>query len=196
MKLRRGFKKEASELAEEVRGELRLGPFDCLDPRRLAQHLEIPIIPLSEYSDICKDAQYLFSIEPDAFSAVTVFDNHQRLIMHNDSHSVPRQNSNLAHELSHGLLLHEPAAALDKKTGCRIWDPTNEEEADWLAGELLVTNKMALAVARGRFTPQHAMTKLCVSRQMLEWRLNMTGAFKRVQFEKAKRRKRRKIVSR
>ena len=91
MKLRRGFKKEASELAEEVRGELRLGPFDCLDPRRLAQHLEIPIIPLSEYSDICKDAQYLFSIEPDAFSAVTVFDNHQRLIMHNDSHSVPRR---------------------------------------------------------------------------------------------------------
>ena len=41
MTLRRGFKKEAAELAGDVRGELRLNPFARLDPYRLARHLNL-----------------------------------------------------------------------------------------------------------------------------------------------------------
>ena len=184
MTLRRGFKREAAELADEVRGELGLATFDRLDPKQLAQHLEIPILPLTEFAVTRRDAHYFLSVEPRAFSAVTVFDGHRRIIVHNDVHSEQRQNSDLAHELSHGLLLHEPRAALDGITGCRIWNPTIEKEADWLAGELLVTGEMALAVARGRITRQEAMERLRVSPQMLTWRLNMTGAIKRAGFER------------
>lgn len=189
MGLRRGFKTEAAGLAKEIRAELGLGPFHRLDPHKLAQHLDIPVLALSELEESAPDStRYFLSTEPDAFSAVTVFSGHQRVIVHNDSHSEPRQNSNLTHELAHGLLHHEPTPALDGMTGCRNFNSTNEAKANWLAGELLVTEEMALAVARGQFTRRDTERQLGVSPQMLQWRLNMTGAYKRVARARAARR--------
>ena len=89
------------------------------------------------------------------------------------------------HELSHGLLLHEPAPVLDSITVCRNWNDLNEEEADWLAGELLVTTEMALAVARGQLTKWQARDGFGVSEAMLRWRINKTGAVRRVQRQRA-----------
>ena len=108
------------------------------------------------------------------------------MIVHNDSHSNARQNSNLAHELAHGLLLHEPAPAIDGATGCRNWNNTTEEEATWLSGELLVTGSMALAVARGHISEEEACHRLGVSGRMLDWRINKTGARKRAERERAR----------
>lgn len=163
MALRRGFKTEAAALAREVRSELGLGSLDCLDPNGLARHLNIPIVPLSEYAVTVLGARHFLSTEREAFSALTVFRGHRRLVVHNDSHAPTRQNSNLAHELAHGLLLHEPTVALDSETGCRDWNATDEEEADWLASELLVTSEMALAVARGRIDFNLAAVRFGVS---------------------------------
>ena len=188
IELRRGFKSEAAALAQEVRAELGLGPLDCLNPRQLAQHLDIPVVPLSNLSATLPEARYFLSVERNVFSALTVFDGHRRVVVHNDSHSEARQNSNLAHELAHGLLLHEPLPALDSITGCRDWNDINEQEADWLSGELLVTSDMALAVARGRLTKQQALQRLGVSADMLDWRINKTGALKRAERERMRRR--------
>lgn len=188
MKLRRGFKSEATKLALEVRAELGLGPLDGLDPLGLAQYLEIPVEPLSRLVPDSARIQYFLAEEQEAFSALTVFDGHRRIIVHNDSHSKGRQNSDLAHELAHALLLHEPEPALDPSTGCRNWNDGREEEANWLGGELLVTSDMALAVARGKFTEQEARERLGVSEAMLRWRINATGANKRVQRERMRRR--------
>ncbi len=187
MALRRGFKSEAAALAKEVRAELGLSPFDGLDPRQLARHLDIPVVPLSKLSASLPGAPYFLSVEREAFSALTVFAGHRRMVVHNDSHTEARQNSNLAHELAHALLRHEPAAALDGKTGCRGWNDTNEEEADWLGGELLVTSDMALTVARGRLTKEQAKKRFGVSEKMLNWRINKTGAAKRVERERVGR---------
>ena len=101
MVLRRGFKSEAATLAQEIRAELGLRPLDRLDPRGLARHLDVPIVPLSCLSSDLTSVQYFLSVERKAFSALTVFDGHRRMIVHNDSHSEARQNSNLAHELAH-----------------------------------------------------------------------------------------------
>ena len=185
MTLRKGFKAEAASLAKEVRKELGLKPLDRLDPFALAQHLEIPVLALSELEATVGGAHFFLFEDPDSFSAVTVFDGLRRIIAHNDAHSKARQNSDLSHELSHGLLLHEPTPALDMTTGCRVLDSVIEEEADWLAGELLVTKEMALAVARGKFTKREAQLQLGVSPQMLRWRMNMTGANKIVQRARA-----------
>lgn len=192
MALRRGFKSEASALALEVRAELGLGHLDRLDPRQLAQHLDIPILGLSELAATLHGAQYFLSEDRSAFSAGTVFDGHRRMIVHNDCHSEARQNSNLAHELAHPLLFHEPAPALDLVTGCRNWNDNNEHEADWLGGELLVTANMALAVARGHLSQTEARERWGVSDAMLKWRLNASGATKRVQRERSRRRTNRK----
>ena len=188
MGLRWGFKKQAATLAAEVRAELGLGTLDRLDPRQLAHHLDIPIVPLSDLAPTCRGALFFLDEERETLSALTVFEGHHRIIIHNDAHSPARQNSNLAHELAHGLLRHEPQPALDARTGCRLCNSTNEDEANWLAGELLVTGDMALDVARGRFTRQEAMDRLGVSSQMLTWRMNMTGAVRRAKSESAKRR--------
>ena len=188
MPLRWGFKSEAAALANEVRAELGLGRLDRLDPRQLASHLDIPVVPLSDFSGTVSGAAHFLSVERNAFSALTVFHGHRRIIVHNDSHSGPRQNSNLAHELAHALLRHEPVTALDSETGCRDWNDTKEEEAQWLAGELLVTSDMALAVARGRLTRSQATSRFGVSEAMLNWRFNKTGAAKRVARERTWRR--------
>lgn len=179
MGLRRGFKTEANDIATEIRAELGLGPLDPLDPVALADRLAIPIIPLSDFAEAPK-TQHLLTREPEAFSAVTVFCGTERTIVHNDGHTPGRQNSNLAHELGHGLLLHPPTPALDD-TGCRNWNQDIEDEAQWLAGCLLLTEDAALSIARTKTPLDVAAARYGISEQMVRFRLNMTGAYKRVE---------------
>ncbi|OEJ61086.1 hypothetical protein BGM19_26800 [Streptomyces agglomeratus] len=179
MAFRRGFKTEANALALNVRAELDLRALDRLDPLVLAECLGIPVVDLSELATSSSGAQYLLSTEPDAFSAATVFAGTMRTIVHNDAHTDGRISSNLAHECAHGLLLHPPTPALDDR-GCRQWDQDIEDEAQYLAGALLVTEDAALAIARSGRPLADAATQLGVSEQMIRYRLNITGAVKRV----------------
>ena len=100
MDLERGFKAEARRIATYTRGELQLGPFDRLEPHVLARHLEIPVMTLGDLQATCWGANHFLSTARETFSALTVFRDHRRLLVHNDSHSPSRQNSNLAHELA------------------------------------------------------------------------------------------------
>lgn len=180
MAFRRGFKTEANSLGREIRTEFKIGPFDRMDPFELAANLEVTVLTLTELSASSPAISHLITNEPEVFSAVTVFCGPRRTIVHNDGHSEARQNSNLTHELAHALLHHPPSAALDDK-GCRNWSQDIEDEANWLAGILLVSEEMTIAVARGRFTQTDAAWKLGVSKQMIMFRMNATGAKKRVQ---------------
>ena len=49
--MRRGFKTEAKEIARQIRGELRLNLTDTLDPWKLADWLEIPILRLLDIEE-------------------------------------------------------------------------------------------------------------------------------------------------
>lgn len=190
MALRRGFKSEANAIATEVRAELGLTVLAPLDPHDLAAHLDIPVHPLSSFAAIAPKSVQLFSgSEQSVFSAVTVFRGHRREIVHNDSHSLGRQHSNIAHELAHGLLLHEPQPAFDDR-GCRYWDEDAEDEANFLGAALLLTAEAALMIARRGISAEDACRQFCISKQMLRYRLNITGATVRVQREHARRRAR------
>ncbi len=178
--LRRGFKTEANAIAREVRRELSLGLADPLDPRRLAAYLGIPVVPLSSFKLVAPRAvRHFVSVDRQVFSAVTVFDGSSRLVVYNDSHDPGRQNSDLAHELSHALLLHAPKPAIDHR-GCRDWDREMEEEANWLAGALLVSEEAALKLARQGIPVDRAARIYGVTRKMVKFRLNVTGAQVRV----------------
>jgi hypothetical protein len=176
---RRGFKTEANSTAEETRTELGLGPLSPLDPRALAALLDIPILDLTVLAQDGPGISHLLEVEPEAFSAVTVFARSARAIVHNDAHASSRQNSNLAHELAHALLLHPPTPALDDRGG-RLWDQDIEDEAAWLAGALLVSEAATIAIARGQWTRAAAAHRFGVSPRMIQFRLNATGAVKRV----------------
>jgi Zn-dependent peptidase ImmA (M78 family) len=180
MALRRGFKAEANQIAREVREELGLRWTDPLDPWALARHLEIPVIPLSRLASAAPDAvQHFHRVDRGAFSALTVFDGPRRLIVYNDSHSGGRRASDLAHEIAHALLLHRPGPAFDQG-GCRRWDGEQEEEANWLAAALLISEEAALHIARTNQPVDEAARQYGVSQPMVAFRLNVTGALRRV----------------
>lgn len=190
-KFRRGFKTEANEIARDIREELGLRRIDPLDPWRLADYLAIPIIPLSHFVRDAPNALKLFmGIEEGAFSAVTVFHGPARVVVHNDAHARVRQASNLAHEISHALLHHPPAPAFDN-LGCRNWEEEREHEANWLAGALLISEEAALLIVREKLTLEEAAERYGVSQKMVQFRLNVTGAWNRIRrasaFYKAKR---------
>lgn len=180
MSFQRGFKTEANSLVADVRGELGLGMFDRLDPHTLAAWLEIPIVRLSEFVDQAPAVKHLLEVEREVFSAVTVFAGSRRTIVHNDAHAPSRQCSNLTHELAHALLLHPPTPALDN-TGCRHWNQDIEDQASWLSGALLVPEPATIAIAKGRWTAAGAAEHFGVSTAMIRFRLNATGARRRVQ---------------
>ena len=178
--MRRGFKTEAKWIAAQVRRELKIGMTDKLDHWKLAELLAIPVVGLSEFqASATRASRYFSEGEQSAFSAVTVFCGTRRLIVHNDSHSPGRQASNVCHELAHGLLLHEPSPALDER-GCRHWSKQIEEEANWLSGVLLIPDELAIAVVKRRIDPAHAALIYGVSVKMMNFRINVSGARKRV----------------
>lgn len=180
MGYRRGFKSEANATAREVRAELGLAALDPLDPLILAAHLEIPVLAISDLASDAPLAYHYFTVvDTGAFSAVTVFDGARRTIVHNDAHATNRQASNLTHEMGHALLLHVPTAALDDR-GCRLWNQNIEDEAQWLAGALLLTEDAALWIARGGISVSAAAQQFGISEQMVTYRLNVTGARKRI----------------
>ncbi len=180
MRLRRGFKSEANQLSRDVRRELKLRPIDPLNPFELATFLEIPVVPLRQLSNIAaKPVEILTTTRARFFSAATIFDGSRRTIVHNDSHDVGRQSSNLAHEISHSLLHHPPAPALGAD-GSRLWNGEIELEADWLAGALLVSEEAALSIARQRLSDVEAAKRYSVSVPMVRFRLNVTNARGRV----------------
>lgn len=181
MKLRRGFKTEANGIAREIRRELGLSAIDPLDPFALAQHLDIPVIPISTLRETRPTAvEYFLRRQPGEFSALTIFEGARRWIFFNDGHPSARQRTDVSHELSHGILFHEGKPALDAN-GCRDWDEELEREADWLGAALLVSEEAALYVA-GCGMPMHQGARFFgVTQAVMRWRLNVTAAHRRIQ---------------
>jgi len=181
LSFRRGFKTEANQIATEIRGELGLSQFDPLDPWVLSEHLAIDVLPLSEMrGEAPRAVAHFFGEGCNIFSAITIFHGTTRLIIHNDRHSKGRQSSNIAHELSHALLQHPPMPPLSE-LGLRNFNKDLEDEANWLAGVLLIPEQAALKIARQRIDLTEAASQYGVSTQMVNFRLNVTGARKRAQ---------------
>jgi Zn-dependent peptidase ImmA (M78 family) len=181
--VRRGFKSHAERIAAETRAELRLDCTQRLVPARLADHLEIPVFTMSEAAKQVQRTsfvRYFSQIDTDSFSAVTVFRGYRRLIVHNENHHPHRQASNLAHELSHTLLEHEPSP-VSKANGERYWDSEMEEEATWLAGALLIPRDGALTMARSGGTIETIAAHYGTSETLCRWRIRQCGVDKQVE---------------
>lgn len=177
---RRGFASLANAIATDVRTELQLRPFDPLDPWRLAEALEIPVMRLSELQSAAPEpVSHFTENDPGAFSAMTLFSGRRRTIIHNDTHSPARQASNVTHELGHGLLLHPPTPPLDAG-GLLDGDRALEEEATWLAGALLISEASAVLIVKQGWTLEEAAKRYGVSKQMVRFRINVTGARRRL----------------
>jgi hypothetical protein len=177
--MRRGFKTEARALAQEVRGELGLSALDPLDPWVLAGHLAIPVWRLSEYRTVIPAAvELLGGVGDGAFSAMIAFVGQRRVIIHNDAHAATRQRADIAHELAHALLLHEPHPVADGEAPG--FDEPQEAEASWLGASLLVTDQACLLLCTKGVATGAAAERMGVSEALMRWRINSIAARKRI----------------
>lgn len=176
-KLRRGFKAEAERYAELFRDELGLRHSQPLDMFRLAGHLAIPTLALSQLQGQLSTLNYqcLTNESKKQFFAVTLSVGNRRFIVFNDHVAPTRQQSDMAHELSHAILGH-PASELTDESGGRHYNKTLEAEAACLSGVLLVPRAAAIAIVASNKHPHIAASEFYISPQMMTMRLNQSGA--------------------
>ena len=180
MQFAHGFKTRANRIAVKVRRDLGLIAEEPLDPWQVCDHFEIGVIKLSDLRSPTGDliGHHFLRIETDVFSAITVVRGMRRAIVHNDRHAPVRQRSNLMHEIAHALLGHRTTPLL-QGNGERTFDQVIEAEAHFLGGTLLITNEAAYRIARYGLEGT-AADLYGVSGQMLRYRLQVSGARKRV----------------
>ena len=175
-KLRHGFKAEAEYYAGLYRHELGLDPHAPLCPRRLAEHLAVPIKELSTHPGVPKEIKdYWQSNAEFTFSGLIITDGAYKEIVHNDFHHARRQNSNIAHELAHIILGH-PLAVPILSNGERAYDPEIEEEAKWLGATLLLPKKSTVHIVLHSLSLEYVQQEYGVSSELIRYRVQVTDA--------------------
>lgn len=172
--MRRGFKKEARELALEVRAELGMDHNGPLDPRRLADLYGVTIIRLSELEVSAK--QHFQGTGSSSFSGALIPVGTGAVILENDSHHPTRSRMTISHELAHLLLEHSFSNSLVDETGCRNADTNDEGEATHLAGELVLPSQAAIDLAWRNASDEEAANIFQISVKAASWRMNASGA--------------------
>lgn len=180
--LKYGFKAKAERLSEQYRAELSISKFDPLDAFALADHLEIPIYAVDEFEgqvaekhlERLKDTSRFFAMWMPNSDGV-------KIIVHNNHHSIKRQQSNLMHEIAHIILKHEiseEAAQLCFLYGLHYFNTEQEQEAKFLGACLQITRPGLLWALKRSFTPQEISEHFNASVEMVQFRINSTGVLK------------------
>lgn len=175
----RGFKAWAERIAVSVRKELDIAPYQALPPTSLANHLDIVLQTPNDIKGMNpSDLRQLLTIDKDGWSALTFSVGNNHTIIYNPAHSIARQSSDIMHELSHVLAGHEQSRMVvshDGKLAMRSFDQKQEDEAAWLSSCLLLPRDALIYIKRKRLQDRRIQEEYQVSRQLLEYRLNVSG---------------------
>jgi Zn-dependent peptidase ImmA (M78 family) len=175
----RGFKSWCETISLQYRRALKLQPVDPLDPGAIAKALGVRIHHVQEIPGLDSGVvQTLLRGDPDSWSAVTITNGRRSVIILNSSHRGGRSASDLMHELAHIVIGHEPARVDITEDGALILNTYNreqEDQANWLAGCLLLPRDALLWIKRQGLEAHEAAKQYGVSLTMLEYRLNVTG---------------------
>jgi Zn-dependent peptidase ImmA (M78 family) len=177
--LERGFKSWAERTATSLRGELALTPFQPLDPRQLAEYLQVRLITPHQVDGITKEILHqLLVVDPWGWSALTLDQAESAIVIYNPKHSSGRQASDITHELAHIVLGHHPATMIMSPDGTmvmRSYNQKQEEEANWLAWALLLPREALLSLRRRRATVQDIANSFGVTEVLVQYRMRITG---------------------
>ena len=178
MSVPRGFKASADRIAIGLRHQMCLPDGAPIDLDSLAEKLGLPIVSISTFADVFPEhVERLVEDDTGAFSASLLQLNPGRIILVNDGHSFRRRNSNIAHEIAHALLAHAPQPF--DHLGGHSFNKDMEDEANCLAGHILIPNAAAMQIVWSDCTEDAACNRYGVSLEMLRYRLNTSGARKR-----------------
>ena len=177
--MRRGFKAEAERLATRLRSELGVPPRQRLNVDQLARHLGVLVCPATDLVAVA-NLNRLDQLQPGAFSAATFHlpDGRVAAVTNPVGVTQARRDSDLAHELAHVILKHD-VRQIERVGDLTFFscDPEQEEEANWLAGCLLLPRPLLLAEARQGLDAEQIAAKHKVSVQMARFRLNTSGVY-------------------
>lgn len=177
---KRGFKTEAERTSILFRKELNLKPHDFLCAFKLCEHLSIPILTPNEIDGLSPIyLENLLGKGSEIWSAATIpLDNNGYLIIHNPSHSLARQQSNLMHELAHIILKHTTSeTSLISGLGglLRDYNVNQENEAEWLGASLqLPREALSWCLYKGMSVNEISL-RFNASEPMVKYRINITG---------------------
>lgn len=188
MAFRRGFKSQCERRAVEYRKQLGLDATAPLSAEALARHLGITVWSTKDIESLSDDDMLVLNdSNDDSWSALTMRVGPSNLVIYKPVASLGRRNNVVMHELSHIILGHKLAQAFIMEDGSLApgnFDQEQEDEADWLAGTLLLPRPALLAIHNRRMPNQVACEHHLVSNDMLTWRMRMTG----VSFQMQRRR--------
>jgi Zn-dependent peptidase ImmA (M78 family) len=178
--MRRGFKAEAERQAEQVRAEMGKRPAEPVDAFELATHVGASVRRADELTSLEK-LQTLEDIQPGAFSACTFRIGDKSVIVYNPITSPGRTQSDVAHEVAHIILKHD-MKTVHKMAGMTFFtcDPEEEQEANWLAGCLLLPRRLLYIAARRGMQGADIASAYNVSDQMANYRLRTTGVLRQL----------------
>jgi len=178
----RGFKAWCENVAVQQRKALALEPFEALDPFQLAKHLGVEVWTVDQVPGLDSETrEVLLKNDPDSWSAVTLSFNNRDLVILNPTQTGGRLSSNLMHELSHIVIGHRPARVDVSEDGYLMLNSFNraqEDEAKWLCGCLLLPREALLKIRRRGSAFLEARKDYGVSKDMLLFRMRVTGILK------------------
>lgn len=176
---RRGFKTSSEETSLKLRRKLQIAPHAPINPAAIAELLSIPVLKPDQLTELPNDARTrLLQNHSDTWSAITVSDGNMHLIVLNPTHASTRSNSSLAHEIAHVILGHEPSMMfVTPKSGIalRTHNKEQEDEANWLAGCILLPREALLHIRRLGHSDAQVCMEYGVSPAMFRFRINSTG---------------------
>ncbi|MGE0133135.1 MAG: ImmA/IrrE family metallo-endopeptidase [Blastocatellales bacterium] len=182
--LERGFKTWAERTALAFRRELGLTVNDPLPPERFATYLGIQLWTPRNIPDLPPEVtEQLLEKDPWGWSAISL----NGIIIYNPRKSKGRRASDIMHELAHILLDHRPAIILlspDLPIGMRSFDAKQEDEANWLAGCLLLPREGLLNAKRRKLLVEQIAEHYGVTGALVNFRVNLTGIQSQVRARK------------
>lgn len=151
---------------------------DPLDAAALAVHLKASVRSADELTSLA-NLEELESLQKGAFSACTFDLGERTVIVYSPLSSFGRRQSDISHEASH-LLLQHSVKEIETFGGLSFFtcDPDEEQEANWLAGCLLLPRELLLRATRNRLTIDEIAERYGVSTQMAAFRLRTTGVIR------------------
>jgi IrrE N-terminal-like domain len=183
--MRRGFKAEAERRALKIREEMGKRPSEGLDALDLARHIGADVRSADELTTRAK-LQTLEELQPGCFSACTFTVGDRHVIVYSPLASVGRTQSDIAHEVAHIVLRHTMKSVQTiGRVSFFTCDADEEQEANWLAGCLLLPRRLLYLAARRGLNSAGIAEAYGVSEPMAAYRLRTTGVLRQLQAEGA-----------